>query len=112
MGINDFFNLAMIYYEMADFLEKEGKSGAEMRKLGYQMKLRVFPNDIGGYKESGVVKGIEILATDDSCLACRQLNHKRFSLEETESKKPLPVQSCTYKYGCRCVYLPDTNSRP
>lgn len=64
------------------------------------------------YQELDVVKWCEILATKDSCSACRAFSGKRFTIEEALKTKPLPCSECTNDYlntgkpYCRCTYLP------
>ncbi len=106
MKVNDFFGLAITYYEMADFLKNEGKDNNHLRKIGYQMKLKLQSEELKRFTDSGVIKNVEILATDDSCESCKNLNHKILSIKEAQLKKPIPVEECTHKYGCRCTYLP------
>lgn len=57
-----------------------------------------------GYAESGV-QYVEILAANDSnsCESCKKLSGQRFKLGRVPE---LPNPNCTYKLGCRCVYLP------
>lgn len=106
MKVNDFFGLAITYYEMADFLKNEGKDASNLRKIGYQMKLKLQSDDLKRFIDSDVIKNVEILATDDSCDVCKKLNHKVLSVREAQLKRPIPAEECTHKYGCRCVYLP------
>ncbi len=106
MELNDFFGLGTTYYKMAIFLEKEGKDASHLRTLGYKMKLRSQSDDLERFRESGVTKNVEIVATDDSCDKCKKLNHKVLSIKEAESRRLIPVKECTHKYGCRCIYLP------
>jgi len=106
MKENDLFGLAITYYEMADFLNKEGKDNKHLRKIGYQIKLKLQPKELKSYTDSGVLGKVEILACKDSCDACKNLNGKIFSIKEAELKNPIPVEDCIHKYGCRCVYLP------
>lgn len=106
MKENDLFGLATTYYEMADFLSKEGKDNNHLRKYGYQIKLKLQTEEIKRYKNSGILEKLEILATEDSCEFCKKLNGKIFLIKEAELENPIPVKNCTHKYGCRCVYLP------
>lgn len=106
MREGDFFGLGTKYYEMADFLEKEGKDNRHLRKAGYQMKLRFQTEELNRIAGSGVVESVEILATSDSCGTCKKLNGKVLSIQEARQKNPIPVEECTHKYGCRCTYLP------
>jgi len=105
MKSNDFFGMGTVYYEMAGFLVSEGKNPRQTRELGYTMKLRFQKGELKRMKTQGVRK-IEILAADDSCGKCMKLNGKFFSIDNALKKNPLPVERCTHKYGCRCVYLP------
>ncbi|HEX9721639.1 MAG TPA: hypothetical protein VGA53_00025 [Candidatus Paceibacterota bacterium] len=103
---NDFLGLGTTYYEMAEFLKKEGKDNSKMRRLGYEMKLQFHSAELRRNASSDVVQKVEILATTDSCKACKNLNDKAFTVGEAQEKNPIPVEECIHKYGCRCVYLP------
>jgi len=59
--------------------------------------------NIADYKQSRVVKRVEILAAPDSCDACKKISGKRFKLSEVPE---LPYEHCTHKMGCRCTLLP------
>ena len=109
MKVGDFFRLATTYYEMAYFLEKEDRDPTDMRKLGYEMKLK--SGHFSVPRHDGIVDRVEILATDDSCEACKKINHQIFSTEEAQLQKPIPSSQCKHKYGCRCTYLPIVNRR-
>jgi len=61
--------------------------------------------NINNYRQSGVVKQVEILAAPDSCDACKKISGKRFKLSEVPE---LPYEHCTHKMGCRCTLLPIT----
>jgi len=104
----DWFLAGTTYYEMAIQLEKEEKDNTRERRLGYEMKLRHSQDDLKRYKTSGVVRKVEILATDNSCEHCLKLNGKTFSLAEALKNPPIPVEECDQEmgYGCRCTYLP------
>lgn len=106
MKQGDFFSLGTTYYEMASFLKNEGKDDSKFRELGYKMKLKVANEELEGYKKSDVITKIEIMAVENSCALCKELNGKVFTLREALSLRPLPVKDCTYPYGCRCTYLP------
>lgn len=56
--------------------------------------------DIANYRQSGVVKQVEILATKDSCGACKKISGKRYKLSEVPE---LPYEHCTHEMGCRCT---------
>ena len=104
MKDSDFFSMGTIYYEMAIFLKKEGKKDNGTRRLGYEMKLRAQNSNLNNYLKSNVVKGVEILATNDSCDLCKSLSGKVFTIADAILTKPIPVEQCAHKYGCRCTY--------
>ena len=45
---------------------------------------------------------VEIITNDESCPECKNLNGRLFTTSEFIKEKPLPVLSCSHKYGCRC----------
>ena len=108
MNANDFFGLGTTYYEMADFVEKEGGDPNIYRAIGYKMKLQSDTNarTLEGYLSSGHVSHVEILANPGSCNLCKKISGKKFSIEESVKNPPIPIKDCAHKYGCRCVYLP------
>lgn len=62
--------------------------------------------NMDNYKQSGVVKYVEILATQDSCDACKKISGKRYKLSDVIE---LPYEHCTHEMGCRCVIIPIVN---
>jgi len=54
---------------------------------------------IAKYHAAGV-RRVEILATDDSCPACKKLTQKKYQLKEVPE---LPYEQCTSEMGCRCT---------
>lgn len=55
--------------------------------------------NITQYRAAGV-KTVRILATDDSCAACKKLARKRYKISEVPE---LPCEHCTHEMGCRCT---------
>jgi len=98
-------SLGMIYYEIALFLNEEGKDSLEIRRQSQKISLL-------SLKKSEVVKGVEILATSESCDECQKLNGNKYTLDEALEKMPIPNPNCTYTFTkkgkpfCRCTYLP------
>ena len=109
MEANDFLGLGATYYEMATFVEKEGGGPKMYRDLGYRMLIQdgTSSRTLQSYLNSGVANLIVILNAPDSCDVCKKLDGKRFNVKEAIKNTPIPVKECTYKYGCRCVYLPE-----
>jgi hypothetical protein len=54
---------------------------------------------IAQYRAAGVRK-VEILATDNSCTACKKLAKKKYKIDEVPE---LPYEKCTSEMGCRCT---------
>ena len=65
--------------------------------LFYASHLR----SIAQYRAAGV-KTVEILATDDSCAACKKLARKKYKINEVPE---LPYEKCTSEVGCRCTTI-------
>ncbi len=105
MKVSDFYGMGTVYYEMADFLTKEGKDPNQMRELGYKMKLRKQKEQLKRMKTQGAKK-VEVLTDSSSCGRCLKLDGKIFLIDHALKKNPLPIERCVHKYGCRCVYLP------
>ena len=100
---NDLQNLKMVYYQMALFLNEEGKDFFKIRQQSSIMELKQF-------QKEGFVKKVKILASDESCEACKKLKNKIFTINEALEKLPIPCAECTHimdngKRGfCRCLY--------
>ena len=101
----DLHSLKCIYYDMALFLNKEGKDCFSVLQQSAKMNLMKF-------KQAGVVEKVRILTVgEDSCEACRLLENKVFTIEEALEKMPIPCKECTHKLYdekkgfCRCSYL-------
>lgn len=54
---------------------------------------------IAQYRAAGV-KTVEILATGDSCAACKKLATKKYKIDAVPE---LPYEKCTSEMGCRCT---------
>jgi predicted nucleic-acid-binding Zn-ribbon protein len=95
-----------IRFQQALFLHREGKDPTKIRQVD-------FANDLKGYKETFVVKQVEVItAGEDSCEHCRKLEGKKFTIQEALEQNILPCKECTNdanKKGvgwCRCCYAP------
>ncbi|MDZ7799032.1 MAG: hypothetical protein U5L76_05560 [Patescibacteria group bacterium] len=105
---NNLRKLHGVYYEMALFLNKEGKDCTKISQQSQKMYLL-------SLKESGVVKGVEILA-DIGCKECKKLHGNKYTLDEALEKMPIPNPNCTHTFTkkgkpfCRCTYLSVTKS--
>lgn len=63
----------------------------------------IYQSNVANYMQSGVVKQVEILVSQDACEACKKISGKRFKLSEVPE---LPHEHCTHEMGCRCTLLP------
>jgi hypothetical protein len=70
-----------------------------VRMLLFYAKHRV---EMDNYRKLDFVKHIKILATDDSCEACKKLSKKTYKLGDVPE---LPHEHCTHERGCRCVAI-------
>jgi hypothetical protein len=100
----DYQTLKMIYYEMALFLNEEGKDFFHVLQQSKRMELIV-------YKQRGVKK-VEILAASNSCEHCQKLNGKILTINEALEEMFIPCEECTHIISvahrgfCRCCYVP------
>lgn len=103
--INNFQSLKMIYFEMALFVNEQGKDSMHLQKESRKMELLNF-------KKEGYVSKVEILANGGACENCRKQNGKVYKIEEALESMPIPCEECTSrienkrKPWCECVYLP------
>lgn len=102
---NDFGALKTLYYRMALFLNEE-------RKDFFQILQQSAKMDLLSYRQSEVVKKVEILTCgENSCESCQRLAGKKFTIEEALEKMPIPNKECTFKLYdenrgfCRCCYI-------
>jgi len=102
---NNFYLLGSTYYEMAGFLKSEKKDDRKLRDLGYKMKAKVISEHLMNYRNLDV-SSLEIIATENSCPECKDLNGKIIPFKEALISSPLPSRNCSFPCGCRCVYGP------
>lgn len=63
--------------------------------------------DLKSYRESDVVKYVEILAANDSCERCKNWAGQKIKLEDATKENILPIPGCNHQKGyCRCTYIP------
>lgn len=110
MKENDWYSISLIYKQMSDFLLKEGKDNKGVFEQYLSARKKVAQKSLMEYKNSGVVKGIEVLGASDSCELCKAVNGKKSNLEAELAKSTIPVTGCSHKYGCRCTYIPVIDS--
>ena len=98
---NDFQKLSSIYYEMAIFLNEEGKNSYDMKYQSTKMQLL-------DLKQNGAkkVRWVASVGTR-TCKKCESLNGKNYSIEKALKEMPLPLKDCkNLEDGCRCCWVP------
>lgn len=71
-----------------------------------QMFKRTSLATLEGYRESGVVKKVQIICAHDSCPICKTAAKYTYSLDKALASPPLPIEGCTHEIGwCRCTYV-------
>lgn len=99
----DLHDLQMIYYQMALFLNEEGKDFFKILQQSSKTELLKM-------KKEGYIEKVKIMASDDSCESCKKLNDKLLFIDEAIEKLPIPCEECSHimdsgKRGfCRCLY--------
>lgn len=102
--MRDFHTLKMIYYDMALFLNEEGKDFFSVLQQSAKMELMY-------YKQSDVEKVQILTAGKGSCEQCQQSENKIFTIEEAFEKMPIPSKECTHEMSvgqrgfCKCCYI-------
>lgn len=101
--INNFQALKGIYYEMAIFLNEEGKNPFQSLQNASKMELI-------HYKQSGLKRVEVIAAAKVSCSECSKLNGKTFNIDDAIKTLPLPNKKCKFHLHsgefpfCRCTW--------
>ncbi len=65
--------------------------------------LAIHQANLVSYRQSGVVKSVEILSAPNSCDTCKGLSGKKYRLDKVPE---LPYEHCTHSMGCRCTLIP------
>lgn len=100
---NDYHTLKMIHYQMALYLNEEGKNHFRILQEASRMELLNF-------KQRGVNNVTIITAGEQSCQACQKQENKIFTIDDAIQKMPIPCKKCSYqlykdrKGFCRCNY--------
>ena len=99
----DYHSLGMIYFNMALFLYEGG--GEFFKELQESAKM-----DLMRYGQH--TQKVKILATSESCKACKKQDQKVITIEDALKEMPIPCKDCTYELSgsgnlgwCRCTYV-------
>lgn len=95
----DFNSLVSLYYQMALFLNEEGK-------IFFHVLQQSRKTELVNMKAMDIIKEVEIMSVG-GCSSCEELNGKKFTIEEALDKMPIPNKNCSnknYNNFCRCVY--------
>jgi len=107
-NIENYQEVHMLYYQMALFLNIEGKDFSNALHESKKWELMDF-------KRNGLIKNIKI-STVSGCESCSQLSKRTFLLDDAIKLMPLPNKNCTYILDggrpgfCRCYYIVDISS--
>jgi len=98
--ISNFSKLSSIYYDMALFLNDEGKNSYDMKYQSTKMQLLDF-------KQQGVKKVRWVSSAGvRTCEKCKSLNGKIYLIERALKNMPLPLKDCkNLENGCRCCWV-------
>lgn len=99
-NINNHGFLSSLYYQMALFLNKEGKNFFHILQQARKEELEKM--------KTIDIKEVEIMSVG-GCPSCEELNGKKFTIEEALDKTPIPNKNCSNKdfnNFCRCIYQP------
>ena len=93
-------DLEIIYLNMAQFLESEGKL-----KHAIEVKRQAGKMQIASFMESDMYKYVKIVNYEDDfvCPECKKENNKLIPIKEALENPPLPIHNCKNK-KCRCRY--------
>lgn len=102
---NDLQTLKMINYQIALYLNSEGRNYLKIRQESSKAELLYYQN-------LGVEK-VEIMTVgDQACENCKKLKNKIFRVSDALEIMPVPCTDCAFQlynenYGfCRCYYSP------
>lgn len=102
---NDLQTLKMINYQIALYLNSEGRNYLKIRQESSKAELLY-------YQSLGVEK-VEIMTVgDQACENCKKLKNKIFRVSDALEIMPVPCKDCAFQlynenYGfCRCYYSP------
>ena len=90
----DYGALKSLYFAQAAHLYKYGSDFFPLSQEARRCELL-------DYKSSGMVDRVEIIATADSCSACKALDGKTFTVKQALKQMPIPVAGCSW---CKCCY--------
>ena len=103
--LQEYTTIRMLYYDMALFLNKEGKDCQEWLLKSNEAQLLE-------YQQSNVIKQVEVQNSAGSCKACKKSNRQKMTIQDAFNKKLIPHQdcSCTLHHEqfpfCQCMYQP------
>jgi len=96
----NFNNLGILYYQMAWFLNEEGKDFFHVLQQSRKMELE--------HLKTMGIKKVEIMCGPKACPSCLKLDKKILTIEEAIKIMPIPNKDCTnvlYGNFCRCQIL-------
>jgi len=95
MKTRNFQRLSNLYYQMAFFLNEEGKNFFYVLQRSRKVEL-----------ENTKAKKVKIMSAG-GCPSCKKLDGKSFTVKEALDTMPIPNKNCSnieYNNFCRCMY--------
>lgn len=107
-SVNDLQQLKIIYYDMALFLNEEGRDCFHILEQCAELELRMV-------KQNGYSKVQISTSKNVSCKECQKQDGIILTIEEALKKMLLPCKKCSFRFKidkksfCRCMYLAVTD---
>lgn len=98
---DDFFNMKMLYFEMAYFQKDSHNEFFHLLQESKKMELYDIKKRFADDPDCKVF----IISGETDCDACRKLNGQIYSIDEALENMPIPPKKCSHNDGwCTCCY--------
>ena len=98
---DDFFNMKMLYFEMAFLQKSNGNEFFNLLRESKRMELYDIKKQFENDQDCEVV----IISGESDCSVCKELNGYSFTIDEALEKMPVPPAKCSHNDGwCTCSY--------
>lgn len=99
---DNFFNMKMLYFEMAFLLKNRNEDFFHLLQESKRMELYDIKKNFAGDPESKVM----IICGETDCTACSKLNGLTLTIDEALERMPIPPKKCSHNDGwCTCCYI-------
>ena len=105
---DDFFNMKMLYFELAFFQKSMNKEFFHLLQQSKKMELFEIRKQV--CDNSGCE--VTIRGGEPDCPECNALDGKIFTIREALEKMPIPPKKCSHNNGwCTCCYTANFNEK-